>query len=599
MSARLLLALALLAALRSEAGAEVPVRRAALVVGANRAPPDRQPLRYAYRDAETVGRTLLAAGGFEREGVQVLLDPSPEALLARLATQVAALKAAPGGETLLLFYYSGHADEQALYPGGVALPLERLRAVLDDPAITVRVGLLDACRGGGWTRSKGLTEAPPFEVTPLSLGLSSEGSAFIASSSGLEDAHESERLKGSFFTHHFVAGLLGAADQSADGEVSLTEAFEYARGLSVRDTARLAETPQHPSFAVRLRGRQDLVLTRLAPSSPGLVDLEQSEGPLELLRLPGATALLETPVGPRTVRVQLPPGRYLVRRTVGRAVYLAELGVEGGGVQRLRERDLPRVRPELVASKSVLLAPSAPELDATTVAGGAFEARVAVGVRYRDFGYSGLGLTAGVDRSLALITSPVWGITDRFQWMVGTLGFAGRLGRAGGLEWVPWGGVISLGLRRSDGGTTFSYGLGAGLDARVGVAAAQSVVLGLGAYSDGSVGALAHSPTTWRVRASAGWGITFRRTVTLHLAAALDGNALASGHLPAAAASGPELDLTLRLGSIQALGLRPLPLVQVHLTRWFSLDAYAGLAVKPRDGNLEEFYMLGASVVVY
>ena len=557
--------------------------------------------------------------------MHVLLDPTPDALLARLGAQAAALRAAPGaGETLLFFYYSGHADEQALYPRGQAAPLDKLRALLDDPAITVRVGFVDACRGGGWTRAKGLSPVAPFEVTPLALGLASEGSAFIASSSGIENAHESEGLRGSFFTHHFVAGLLGAADQSADGEISLTEAFEYARGLTVRDTARLAESPQHPSYAVRLRGRQDLVLARLAPSTPGAIELEQAEGPLEVLRLPAAIAVLETAPGRRVVRVQLPPGRYLVRRAVGRIVHAAELEVTGGGSQTVREQDLPRLRGDLIASKSAAAAsPASPALDATTVEHDALELRLGAGVRYRDFNYTGIGLTTGVDRSLALIVSPVWGITDRVQWMVGTLGFAWRLGGPGGLEWVPWGGVISLGFRRSDPnfafgygrgargaldpaaatggetGFTFGYGLGAGLDVRAWLGRALNLVFNLGAYSDGSLGAIERAPRTWRARAGAGIGLTLRGAVTIHLGVALDENLLVDGRLPAVAVGDPAFDLTLRVGSVQTLGLRTLPLVQVHLSRWLSIDGHAGVAVKLRDGGLEEFYLLGASVTLY
>ena len=53
---------------------------------------------------------------------------------------------------------------------------------------------------------------------------------------GLEEAHESELLRSSFFTHHWIAGLRGAADRDADGLVTLGEAFDYAKGLTVRDS---------------------------------------------------------------------------------------------------------------------------------------------------------------------------------------------------------------------------------------------------------------------------------------------------------------------------------------------------------------------------
>ena len=81
------------------------------------------------------------------------------------------------------------------------------------------------------------------------------GSILLGSSSGLESAHESEALSGSFFTHHLVAGLRGAADRNGDGEVTLGEVFAYAKELTVRDSVLQSEAPQHPSFLVNLSGR--------------------------------------------------------------------------------------------------------------------------------------------------------------------------------------------------------------------------------------------------------------------------------------------------------------------------------------------------------
>src|SRR5438552_3542174 len=83
-----------------------------------------------------------------------------------------------------------------------------------------------ACRRGLWTQSKGLTVEPPLEQVDL-VPLTSEGTALLSSSSGLESAHEAEAIRGSFFTHHLVGGLLGAADRDGDGAVTLEEAFEY------------------------------------------------------------------------------------------------------------------------------------------------------------------------------------------------------------------------------------------------------------------------------------------------------------------------------------------------------------------------------------
>lgn len=204
--------LAALAALALTADAVPAERRIAVVVGSNRAVAGRAELRYAHDDARALADVLVEAGQFAPADVHVLLDPSPDAVLAAL-DEARALAA--DAHAMVLFYYSGHADDHALYPGGAPLPLDALKVRLADERVGVRVGVIDSCRGGGWTQAKGLAVTKPFAVGLPAL--SSEGMALLASSSGLEDAHEAEALQGSFFTHHLVAGLRGAADQTGDG----------------------------------------------------------------------------------------------------------------------------------------------------------------------------------------------------------------------------------------------------------------------------------------------------------------------------------------------------------------------------------------------
>ena len=274
MSRALLCGTALLVVAASAARGAEP-RRVAVLVGANRGAGGRPDLRYAHSDARSLGDTLVQVGGFEPGDVHVLLDPEPDAVLFTLDRELAVLRGVTG-ESLLLFYYSGHADAQALYPAGRALSYQQLRVRLEDRAATVRVGIVDACGGGGWTGAKGLQASAPFDVS-VPLVLAGEGSALISSSSGLESAHETEGLLGSFFTHHLVAALRGAADTRGDGVVTLTEAFAYAKERTVRDTAALGGEPQHPSFDLRLRGRTDLPLARIARAGT-LLELRQRVG---------------------------------------------------------------------------------------------------------------------------------------------------------------------------------------------------------------------------------------------------------------------------------------------------------------------------------
>lgn len=333
----MLAAVVLLLAGRSQAAEERRPKRVAVVVGSNAPAVGRSGLRYAHDDARNLADVLVQVGEFAREDVRVLLDPEPGELLSVMDSQLGALRGRLG-ETLLLFYYSGHADQKALYPGGHALPLEELRRRIDTPDATVRLGIIDACRGGGWTRAKGLQPEAPFEVN-IPLTLQSEGSVFIASSSGLENAHETSILQGSFFTHHLVAGLRGAADQGSDGEVSVVEAFTYARQLTLRDTALLGEGLQHPSFDMNLRGRSDLPLARVKTSA-SWVEVKQTTGPLSVILASSGTRVLEVPAGKRSLYVALPPGKYLLVRKESGRTFSREFTLEAGQREVLDEASL-------------------------------------------------------------------------------------------------------------------------------------------------------------------------------------------------------------------------------------------------------------------
>jgi hypothetical protein len=325
-------------------------RRVAVLVGANEAPAGRPKLRFAHRDAERVRAALVSVGNVAFDDAHLLLDPSPAEVL-RVLSEVAGALATERRETVLYFYYSGHADERSLFPNGEPLSTSALRAALLDGSATVRIGIIDACRGGSWTRAKGLTSGPPIDLrAPLTLA--SEGTVLIASSSGLEEAHESDALKGSFFTHHLVGGLLGAADASGDGQVSATEVFQYAQAQTVRDSARASLEPQHPSFEWNLHGRRDLVLARLEGERSTLA-VEQSTGPLQVVELPSGLVLLELPEGQRHARLAVPAGDYLVRRIDDRVVTTAkEVRVVAGKTTLVSESSLELVGRSALDAKS-------------------------------------------------------------------------------------------------------------------------------------------------------------------------------------------------------------------------------------------------------
>jgi len=312
---------------RAAAAAPQAMRRVALVVGANAPPPGREALHFAHDDASGLASVLEQVGGFAADDVHVLLDPHPPELLAALDA-VAKTAASAGRDVLFVFYYSGHSDGHALFPHGEPLALADLRERIEHLRARIRIGILDTCRGGAWTQAKGLSLGPPLSSADL-MNVETEGTALVSSSSGLENAHETDAVHGSFFTHYLTVGLRGAADRAGDGNITLQEAFDYARERTVRDSARLAATPQHPSFDIALHGRQDIVLSVLASSASSLT-LAPARAAVEIIQLPSGVTLADAPGGQGPVRVALPPGRYLVRSVVDGRVYAKEIEVRPG-----------------------------------------------------------------------------------------------------------------------------------------------------------------------------------------------------------------------------------------------------------------------------
>jgi len=70
------------------------------------------------------------------------------------------------------------------------------------------------------------------------------GRVFITASKDNEIAHENEDLGHGVFTYHLVAGLDGAADSNADGDVTVRELYGYVS----EQTALTTEGRQHPQI---------------------------------------------------------------------------------------------------------------------------------------------------------------------------------------------------------------------------------------------------------------------------------------------------------------------------------------------------------------
>jgi hypothetical protein len=331
------------------ATAHAATHRLAVLVGANRGAGDRAPLRYAEGDADKLARVLTELGGFAPEDVLVLHDPTRALLdqtLAQAALRVRTWHAHGDDRVILLFYFSGHSDGVALELGSERFAYADLREWLRATGADVRLGIADTCNAGGLIAIKGGTPGPAFDLR-LADDLATRGEALLTSSAANEVALESEEIEGSFFTHHLVSALRGAADASGDGVVTLAEAYQYTFAHTVATTADTVAGPQHPAYDYRLSGHGDLVLTLLA--KPSAV-IELPAGLDRVLVVHKGEVVAE--VGHDGAnRLAVPAGDYTIRAWRGQDAYAAERTVGEGDTCILRASDLAPVSGSLAIRK--------------------------------------------------------------------------------------------------------------------------------------------------------------------------------------------------------------------------------------------------------
>ncbi len=290
-------------------------------IGNNRGDASDIELLYAERDAQEMANVLRSQGNVPSDRVRLLVNESADTVRRVLLEVNTALRArgavdAEGGRrsSALVVFYSGHADAEALHLRGTHLPLEEIRGATVISPAKVRLLVVDACRSGTVTRVKGMQPAPEFTIQ-LDSRIEVEGTALIASSTANESSQESDRLRGSFFSHHLVNALRGAADRNGDGVVTLSEAYEYAHKQTLRSSGQTLQV-QHPTYAYDVKGSGELVLTSVTMPGNGGSRLRLPKAGTYLItdeHETGAVVAEFTTTRDRAL-ISLPHGRYFVQR---------------------------------------------------------------------------------------------------------------------------------------------------------------------------------------------------------------------------------------------------------------------------------------------
>jgi hypothetical protein len=214
-----------------------------------------------------------------------------------------------------------------------------------------------------------------------------------------------------------------------------------------------------------------------------------------------------------------------------------------------------------------------------------WELRLGIGVttgRSGDFGTPLFSTEATRDdplkRELDALGSITYAITDRLSWSVPLPAFAYRFGDEG--EWTTTvrGGLTAFGYTNLEGAIG---SVDAGIGARAWLSPSVSMIAN--GSSDWAFG----SPDRERVlqlRGSLGiaWAVSDRVTV-----------ALGAGYGGGIALHDDPVPGDLVLGAVQSLGYRPLPLLQLYVTDWFSIDAYASWSIKLDNGDVRDRLLAG------
>ena len=317
-------------------------RRFGIFIGSNNGGRDRITLRYAVSDAKSLSRVFTGMGGIAGEDNVLLVEPSVREInrqldnLGRLSSQARR----NSQRTELVFYYSGHSDEDGILLNRERYGYRELRERINSVQADMRIVILDSCSSGAITRAKGGVKTQPFLFDS---SVSVEGYAFLTSSSADEASQESDIIESSYFTHSLLAGLRGAADSVGDGRVTLNELYRFAYTETLAKTETSIYGAQHPSYDIQVSGSGDVVLTDIKEISASLLIAEEITGRISIRDSSDFLVAELTKVSQKPLALGLEPGLYRITLQRGDNFYRVEISLPENQQTRLGMGDFSQI----------------------------------------------------------------------------------------------------------------------------------------------------------------------------------------------------------------------------------------------------------------
>ena len=327
--------------------------RFGLFVGNNEGMAEEAPLLFAERDAEKMRDLFVKYGGMEQRNSALLLGSSGRVLyneFDRLAAKIGPL-VRDGHEVVFVFFYSGHGDDEAMHLGPSRFDYNALRVRLEKTGAQVRVAMVDACQSGGLVRRKGGQRGPAMDLAAPVVE-SMRGTAIITSSAVSELSQESTEIGGGFFTHYLHSALLGAADRNRDGEVNLSEAYDYVH-VETTFSTREAPEAQTPHGDFDLSGAGSVRLTRFVNANARIAFLGDLDGEYSVWDQSNKRYVAQVS-GSQPLALAVQPGTYYVHRRMPGWVEEATVEVRRGETRSVLKEDFTSVSYASTASRGEL-----------------------------------------------------------------------------------------------------------------------------------------------------------------------------------------------------------------------------------------------------
>lgn len=237
--------------------------------------PSINRLRFAVNDAQELHQAFLDSSySFKSRKVDLLLSVDiniNEALRRNVLKKLSQVAQNTSEQGLLLFYFSGHgdlvegepyicpSDTDANYVNDTAVPLARVREIIEASRAAVKLLIFDACHLGARLGSKGFDDNKAFSEKTKRIFQGVRGLAMLASSAREETSLEAAEKEHGIFTYFLLDALKNhhVVDENDDAQISVTEIFNYV-------ASNLHRHGQQPTII--LEGSGDLPMFYISPT---------------------------------------------------------------------------------------------------------------------------------------------------------------------------------------------------------------------------------------------------------------------------------------------------------------------------------------------